>query len=254
MEPILYDQIHRLQKNHWWYKSRERFLDVLLRDLPRGGSVLDAGCGPGSMLHYFSRYGEVVGLDRYLPALHMCRQHFSGPLLQGECGSLPFADASFAMVAACEVLYHRNIEDVAATVREFARVLQPGGVLLLVDSAYSSCFSEHDRVAHGVRRFTRGELVSAIHAAGLEVVRSTYAYALLLPLVWLLRHCKSLFGIKGDPGGELYATWRPLNSLIIRWFALEAALAGRTGLPFGLSVQVLGRKPCQQQAAEGGGS
>lgn len=243
MEPTLYEQIHRLQSGHWWYRSRERFLDLLLAGLPRDGIVLDAGCGPGSMLGYFGKYGQVVGLDRYLPALQMCRSHFPGPLLQGECGSLPFSDNSFTLVAACEVLYHRNITDVAATVREFVRVLRPGGSLLLVDSAYAGCYSDHDLTAHGIRRFTRGELVAVMQDAGLEIGHATYAYALLLPLVWLLRRFKALFGCKGKAAGELHETWGPLNSLVISWFTLEAELAGRSGLPFGLSVQVLGRKP-----------
>jgi len=242
VEPVLYERIYQLQKSHWWYKSRERFLDVLLRDLPRSGVVLDAGCGPGSMLNYFAGYGEVVGLDSYLPALQMCRSHFPGPLLQGECGLLPFADNSFTMVAACEVLYHRNIADVAAVVQELTRVLKPGGALLIIDSAYAACYSAHDLTAHGVRRFTRSELVAVIQAAGLEIVHATYAYALLLPLVWLLRRCKSLFASRAEPGGELHQTWGPLNSLVVSWFAVEAAVAGRFGLPFGLSVQVLGKK------------
>jgi len=243
MEPLLYERISRLQKEHWWYRSRERFLDVLLSKLPRSGLVMDAGCGPGSMLHYFGKYGEVVGMDSYLPALVMATSHFPGPLVLGECGTLPFADETFSLVAACEVLYHRNITDVGATVQEFARVLRPGGALLVVDSAYSSCYSAHDVTAHGARRFTRGELVAVMQSACLEVVHATYAFTILFPLVWLFRRCKSLFNVTEEPGGELHETWRPLNSLVVRWSAVEAALAGRWGLPFGLSVQLLGRKP-----------
>ncbi len=242
MEPDFYEQIYRLQKSHWWYRSREVFLDALLQGVERGGIILDAGCGPGSMLHYFGKYGEVVGLDSYLPALQMSRSHFSGELVQGECVSLPFPDNSFTMVAACEVLYHRNIYNVSDTVKEFARVLLPGGRLLLVDSAYSACFSAHDLTAHGVRRFTKGELTKALEDAGLEVVRATYAYALVLPLVWLIRRFKSIFRVKDKPGGELHETGPSVNSLVVRWFAIEAAVAGRWGLPFGLSVQVVGRK------------
>jgi ubiquinone/menaquinone biosynthesis C-methylase UbiE len=243
VEPALYERIFRLQQHHWWYRSRERFLNVLLGRLPTGGTVLDAGCGPGSMLHYFGRYGEVVGVDRYFPALEMCRSHFAGPLVQGECGSLPFADGSFTLVAACEVLYHRTVGDVAGTVRELARVVKPGGSLLLVDSAFTGCTSSHDAAAHGARRFTRGELTALMEAAGLEVVHATYAYALLLPLVWLLRKGKKLLGVREAPGAELHETWPPLNRLVTAWFGVEAAFAGRCGLPFGLSVQVLGRKP-----------
>jgi len=252
VEPIFYERMYRLQKSHWWYKSRERFLDVLMRGLPVGGVVLDSGCGPGPMLHYFGRYGEVVGVDRYHPALKMSRSLFPGSLVQGECAALPFADDSFTLVAACEVLYHRNIADVNAVVQEFARVLRPGGSLLLIDSAYESCYSDHDVAAHGARRFTRRELIAVMQNAGVEVVHSTYAYALVLPFVWLLRRCKSLLGIKGAQGGELHGVWGPLNSLIVGWFNLEAVVAGRFGLPFGLSVQVLGRKPGTDGTVAGG--
>lgn len=253
MEPTLYERIFRLQKTHWWYRSRERFLDVLLRKLPKSGLVLDAGCGPGSMLHYFGRYGKVVGLDRYAPALAMARSHFSGTLLQGECRSLPFDTGSFTLVAACEVLYHRNVPDVGEVVQELARVLKPGGMLLIIDSAYTACCSAHDLTAHGARRFTRGELVAALEGAGLQIVHATYAYALLLPLVWLVRRSKAWLGIVDEPGAELEETWKPLNSLVVSWFALEAAIAGRWGLPFGLSIQVLGRKPDVPGMIDGGG-
>jgi SAM-dependent methyltransferase len=194
------------------------------------------------MLHYFGQYGVVVGLDRNAPALAMASGHFTGALVQGDLLPLPFADGSFSLTAACEVLYHRSIHDVTEAVRELVRVTKPGGALLIVDSACKGCYSAHDVAFHGARRFTRGELTAVMEDAGLEVSRSTYAYALLFPVVWLLRRCKSLFGVKESPGGELRSIWRPLNRLVIGWFTLEAALAGRWGLPFGLSVQVLGKK------------
>jgi len=243
MEPSLYERIYRLQETHWWYRSRKRFLDVLLRHLPQGGLVLDAGCGPGSMLHYFAGYGEVVGLDSYAPALAMVRDHFTGGLVQGEIASLPFAEGSFSLVVACEVLYHRSIPDVRQAVAELARVLKPGGSLLVIDSAYAACCSAHDRAAHGARRFTRGELAAVLEDAGLQIVHATYAFALLLPLVWLVRRMKAWLRIAEEPGEELHGVWRPLNELVIFWFTLEAAVAGRWGLPWGLSVQLLGRKP-----------
>jgi SAM-dependent methyltransferase len=242
MEPLLYARIYRLQDTHWWYRSRKRFLDVLLRQLPKGGLVLDAGCGPGSMLHYYAGYGDVVGLDSYAPALDMARNHFPGSLVQGQIVSLPFATGSFSLVSACEVLYHRSIPDVRQAVAELSRVLKPGGLLLVIDSANSACCSAHDRAAHGARRFTRGELTAVMEASGLRVVHATYAFSLLLPVVWLVRRIKGWLQIAEEPGGELRSVWGPLNELVILWFTLEAAVAGRWGLPFGLSVQVLGRK------------
>lgn len=205
--------------------------------------MLDVGCGPGSMLHYFTRYGDVVGVDRYLPALNMARTHFVGPLVQGDCCRLPFQDGQFSLVAACEMLYHRNIADVRQAMAELIRVLEPGGHLLIVDSAYSACASSHDEAAHGARRFTKTALVELAQDSGVEVLHATYAYALLLPVVWAVRSWKKLCSLVDKPGEELHETWGPLNEMLIRWFALEAQVAGRLGLPFGLSVQMLVRKP-----------
>lgn len=219
-----------------------RFLDVLLRNLPKKGRVLDLGCGPGSMLDYLGKYGEVTGLDSYLPALDMARSHFGGELVAGDCCRLPFPDNEFSLVFAGEVLYHRSIVDLSGAVDEFVRVLESGGHLVVVDSAYASCYSQHDMTAHGARRFSRSELVSLFSNAGMQVQHSTYAYLLLLPLVWVVRRWKSIFRVDDKLGGELSATWSPLNRLLICWFTLEASIAGRWGLPLGLSIQVLGRK------------
>lgn len=243
MQPAMYERIFYLQNTHWWHQSRMCFLDVLLRNVPMRGRVLDVGCGPGSMLHYLGKYGEVVGVDSYLPALEMARTHFSGQLLDGDISRLSFSESEFSLVAACEVLYHRNIDDVQQAVNECVRVLKPGGHLVVVDSAYSACFSAHDRSAHGARRFNKAMLVKNFQDAGLEVVHVTYAYCLLLPLVWFVRRCKELFNIEEAPGAEISEIWKPLNAMVIGWFKLEALVAGRWGLPFGLSVQILGRKP-----------
>ncbi|NVN99445.1 MAG: class I SAM-dependent methyltransferase [Geobacteraceae bacterium] len=219
-----------------------RFLDVLLRDVPEAERVLDAGCGPGAMLHYLGRYGEVTGLDCYPAALEMARSHFAGELFDGDCSSMPFSDGYFSFVFVGEVLYHRNIADLHKVMAECARVLKPGGYLVVVDSAYAACYSHHDRIAHGARRFNKGELVELFHGAGIKVFHSTYAYALLLPVVWIVRYLKKLLKLVGHSGGELSRTWGPVNLMMIWWFTLEASIAGRWGLPFGLSVQVLGRK------------
>jgi SAM-dependent methyltransferase len=83
--------------------------------------VLDLGCGQKPYLPFFAGVaGSYVGLDV-----------FAGDQVDvvGEAASPPFADASFDVVVATQMLEH--VPDPQRVVREAHRVLRPGGVLLL---------------------------------------------------------------------------------------------------------------------------
>jgi SAM-dependent methyltransferase len=100
----------------------------------------------------------------------------------GICGSLlalPFADASFEVVGAFDVVEHCDPEELALA--ELHRVLEPGGRLLLSVPAYQWAWSDHD-VANGHhRRYTRPRAVAAVRTAGFDVARATYGFAGVFP-------------------------------------------------------------------------
>src|SRR6185437_10021220 len=100
----------------------------------------------------------------------------------GVCGSLlalPFADASFEVVSAFDVIEHCEPERDALL--ELHRVLEPGGRLLASVPAYQWAWSDHD-VANGHhRRYTRPRAVAALEDAGFEVLRATYGFTAVFP-------------------------------------------------------------------------
>lgn len=66
--------------------------------------------------------------------------------------------------------------------RGFARILKPGGHVLLRLPAYQWLHGRHDQLVHTFRRYTRGELVRMLRRQGFELVRTSYANCFLFPL------------------------------------------------------------------------
>jgi demethylmenaquinone methyltransferase/2-methoxy-6-polyprenyl-1,4-benzoquinol methylase len=99
---------------------------------PPGARVLDVATGTGMVAaELLARCGDcvVVGLDQSPEMLDAARVRFAGErrvgLVQGEAERLPFEDESFDALTFTYLL--RYVNDPAATLRELARVVRPGG-------------------------------------------------------------------------------------------------------------------------------
>lgn len=114
---------------YWW---SNRFYALLARRRgPRGGNVLEVGCGLGHLLARLAGRYRVFGVDVNAWALSQARRnvpngHFA--LLSAE-DLRPFPDGLFQIVIAKHVLEHLPRPERA--VAEMARVLAPGGLYLM---------------------------------------------------------------------------------------------------------------------------
>ncbi len=133
-----------------------------------GAIVLDAGCGTGYGAAELARASKVVGVDASGEAVDHARRNFSRAgvhFLRAVCESLPFADGSFDLVVAFEVIEHlERWQDFLAEAR---RVLRPAG-LLLVSTPNKAYYAEARGAAganpYHVREFEFGEFESALSA------------------------------------------------------------------------------------------
>lgn len=111
--------------------------EMLTRLLGEGsGSLLDVGCGTGSYAAALIERGwDVTGLDLSADMLRHANAKGVHTVL-ADAASLPFEDASFD--AAVSVFTNTDVDDLAAVVREIARVLRPAAPLVYL--AVHPCF------------------------------------------------------------------------------------------------------------------
>jgi len=182
---------------------------ILAGWLPGPGRSLDVACGGGDFAWALALRGDrVVGLDRDREALALARTvrpHVAGvDLVEGDALRLPFRDGSFDLCLCNSSVEH--FDDDEAALREMARVLRPGGRLVLTTDAFprrltrlarwlpdrwlkpelrgpgrqARAMEYHRRQHHVVRYFTPETLAAKLRGAGLAVqeVRSYVSGAL----------------------------------------------------------------------------
>src|SRR5579863_4682834 len=134
MNPAEFDNIARAERDFWWYRGMREILFRVLDGIElAGASALEAGCGTGYLSKSLEeRYGwRMTPLDLGREGLEYARGYGLGRLTQGNVIALPFAAESFDAVVSMDVLVHLPRGEEAQALSEFARVLKPGGLLVL---------------------------------------------------------------------------------------------------------------------------
>jgi SAM-dependent methyltransferase len=244
-----YARIAAAEDDHWWYRNTRALVgDLLAPWLTRAHRILDAGCGPGGNGAWLAEHGTVVGVDVSPDALAFvrARRPETRPV-RASLATLPFPDASFDVVVGITVLY--TIDDDRRALREMARVLAPGGALLLFEPAFESLRREHDVTVHGRRRYRRADLVQEARANHLSVERATYAYSFLAPPAAVLGGFERLrrpaatattpTTATGANATESDVERRSLDRAFAPMARAERRLLAHRDVPFGTSVIVV---------------
>jgi ubiquinone/menaquinone biosynthesis C-methylase UbiE len=189
-------------RSHRW-RTAANSAAYLLPHLAPGRSVLDVGCGPGTLTCDLARAvapGRVVGIDAAADVVEAARAGAagSGPdnvtFEVADLFALPFRDDSFDVVHAHQVLQH--VADPVAALEEMRRVCRPGGRVAARDADYPTFTfwppePEVDRAVAVYGELTRRNranwdagrrLLALAHAAGFdEVVPSASVWCFATP-------------------------------------------------------------------------
>ena len=157
--------------------SDAALIDDLLAELPPDPDVLDIGCGDGARTLANLPPGS-VGLDISRRGLELAATEVpEGHLLQGDMSALPSADGRFDAITAYHTVFHVPREEHRAVYEEFARVLRPGGVVLM--TLPGGRFETTRQGWMGGQMFFstpgRRQTLDALQAAGFEGTETTTA-------------------------------------------------------------------------------
>ncbi len=180
-------------RSHRW-RTAENSAAYLLPHLKSGDTVLDVGCGPGTITADLARRtspGRITALEITDAALNLAREEIARQDLDsvdfavGDIHALGFPDHSFDVVHAHQVLQH--VADPVTALREMRRVTKPGGVIAVRDSDYAAFtwfpdlppLTEWLALYQQVARANGGEpnagrqLLAWAHAAGFTDITAT---------------------------------------------------------------------------------
>jgi SAM-dependent methyltransferase len=176
----IYDKVAKHYAEHFYDElSQKPFdreqLDRFAESMQDGGRVYEIGCGPGQIARYLKDRGvDVFGLDLSSEMIACAR--VLNEDIEFECGNMlemDVSDGTLAGIVAFYSIIHLPRKDVSSASREFHRVLQPGGRVLLTFHGGQGEARTDDWFGQGVsiaaNLFEGEEIARSLSSEGFEV-------------------------------------------------------------------------------------
>ncbi len=258
-DPKGFENLRRMQADHFWYRGRHRFLlhstRHLLRKIPPAElRLIDLGGGCGGWIAYLLRNGAFPGAELALGDSSEVALRFAAEVLPDSVGRYQIDlmnlqwtnrwDAAFLL----DVLEH--IPDHEAALRQVHEALAPGGLLFVTVPALDMFWTWNDELAHHQRRYRRGDFQRLAADCGFRLRDSRYFMFFLSPLLLISRLTArhTLRNLPREQWRELSAKMhrvpsRPVNAALAATFASETPLGHLVHFPWGTSLLAVLEKP-----------
>ncbi|HEX9960748.1 MAG TPA: class I SAM-dependent methyltransferase [Pyrinomonadaceae bacterium] len=251
MQQHTYAIMNRVEDSHWWFVGRRLILESFLRQIHSAFGaqnsalkILDVGCGTGANLEMLAQFGDAEGVDVSDDALDFCRAK-GLKTHKGLAEKLPFADESFDLATALDVVEH--LDDDVAGLKEMRRVLKTGGRTLIFVPAFMWLWGVQDDISNHRIRYTKKQIVERLEKAGFEIERATYANWTFFAPILAGRTLMKITGIK--PESENNVNVSALNGIFGKLFGAERFWLKNFDFPFGVSIVVVAKKSESPAAA-----
>jgi len=245
MNPEEYQNLARVETGHWFYAGKRdivRYWIHRFHPLKESDLLVDCGAGTGIFADEMRAACKVMAMDDFEESLELLRKRLGeANVRKGSCTALPLSDASIDVLTALDVVEH--VEDDRAAMREFLRVLRPGGIAVITVPALMALWSDWDVTLRHFRRYSRKSLVDIV-PAGFELLHANYVNVAVLPAVYGVRKWRGLtqwFGKKTTSRSEDKIPPPVLNNFL-RGIFVKLACQKTVRFPAGVGLIAILRK------------
>ena len=244
----LLELTYRAEQTHFWFRGFRQFIQPLIERALDGVSaaqILDCGCGTGTNLSMLRPFGSAYGFDLTMIGVEFAHAH-GHRVARASIESIPFDSAVFDLVTSFDVFQVLPDEVEQSAIREMARVVKPGGWLVMNVAALKMLHGRHSVLSEEKRRYTPKRLRWIVESGGFRIERLSFAHAAILPILLPVRVWHRLSARNGSVQAgeaEIAVPSPPVNAAMSALVGLEARVLRLMNMPIGSSLMCLAQKP-----------
>ncbi len=229
---------HQLEKQHFWFKARRKFILQLLNKQSKDKMILDIGCSSGVLLNELADNGfkreNLYGIDVSVSAIENCKKNKLNNVSVMDAQHITLQQ-KFDIIIASDCLEHLAKDEKALD--NWRSLLNDNGSLYVFVPAFNSLWSKHDDINKHYRRYTKTSLNNKLKQANFEIIKSSYwNFTLFIP-IFLMRIINKINPFKRkDSGDNLKKTHPIINNLLFQLINIENKFLSVFNFPFGVSV------------------
>lgn len=234
---------HDVETDHWWFKSRRKYLLDLLKNAPKDSKILDVGCSSGIFLKDLEALGfkteNLYGIDISDSAIINCKANGIQNSFVMDAQDITLIE-TFDIIIASDCLEH--LEDDKKALKNWKSLLKIGGTMYVFVPAFMSLWSYHDTINMHYKRYTNEELKSKLLAENLAIVKASYWNFLLFLPVYTFRKLSSILNKNKKGEGDISIGNSFVNSSLLHLIILENKLLKAIDFPFGVSTFCIAKR------------
>jgi len=250
MDAAYFREYYALERKHWWFTVRGKILADLVRRYCSSQPdlrILNVGVATGATSEMLQQFGKVTSLEFDSDCCEFLRTEVGLEVTNGSVLELPFADTSFDLVCAFDVIEH--VDDDRKAVTELQRVCRPGGHVFVTVPALMLLWSHHDVVNQHFRRYSKSQLLELFKSSN-GIHYATYFNSLLFLPILAFRLMSRLLPdklLRKGAGSDFTVFEDGVSNTILRAvFSMERKLLKLFRFPIGVSIACIWQKPTRR--------